>query len=324
MGKDEDIFKKLEDTFKDLPDDKRNEGIARLKELRELIQSDDIIELSDDGISDVEVYIKQLESLRLNGKQGFAIIGPHRLGLYTDSENKKKIQSEYHLTSGFTIDEYYDVKQREEKMSHVVQLFDDGISDVEAYIKRLESLRLNGKQGFVIFGPHRLGLYTDSEVKQMVQSEYHLTSGFTIDEYYKTVDKMSSHSVKDPREDWIMRGQMLIYPQRYAEWKKHVDISIDFGNYLDIELEIMQFLNDGNPVIEAVKLLDTLVGGPFEKAKKSIIGTILRFSKRGPEFFMATEYGKKVRLNSNIQNSISIIEQENAEYEASSSSKNTK
>lgn len=58
--------------------------------------------------------------------------------------------------------------------------------------------------------------------------------------------------------DWIVRGQELIFPERYLEWEHCVlnrRMDLYLGMELDVSLEIMQALENGTTIQEAKKLL---------------------------------------------------------------------
>lgn len=82
--------------------------------------------------------------------------------------------------------------------------------------------------------------------------------------------------------DLVDSGLLLIYPQRRQSWEDMVSRHSAVTSGLDAveeALTIMELLDSDAPLIEVKNMLET-----FEYSY-AVVDIVLRFSKRGPEFF---------------------------------------
>lgn len=100
---------------------------------------------------------------------------------------------------------------------------------------------------------------------------------------FKKKDKTKD---KDIVSDWISEGKSLIYPEKYADWKKFVYRACD-GKYFGLEvagvLRIMKELETGK---EMAEVINSILNDPVAKdyMRSDIRNRVFEFSKRGPEF----------------------------------------
>lgn len=101
--------------------------------------------------------------------------------------------------------------------------------------------------------------------------------------------------VYDHTLEWVKRGIDIIYPERASEWVAFVDKngyqSWDYGELIDYALKLMEMIERGCSKEEVNSELDNMVfsrryvDGELRNNKEELRNIVLRFSKKGPEFF---------------------------------------
>ena len=136
---------------------------------------------------------------------------------------------------------------------------------------------------------------TKAEFNKKIQEEY--DKYIYHEQKYREELEMIKQNMKDLEQQskdnipfWIERGKSLIFPQKYKEWENCVcDCAIKgkYCMYLNTVLEIMEELDKGATLEQAKKILDNQnYDAVVENTVRSIV---FDFSKRGPEFWEATE-----------------------------------
>lgn len=93
--------------------------------------------------------------------------------------------------------------------------------------------------------------------------------------------------------NWIERGKVLIFPERYKEWEECVRLRTNDlyrGGEIELALQIMEDLENGMSMEEAKEEFKRLTNecnstGTFDTLIRNVV---LCFSKKGPEFWEAT------------------------------------
>lgn len=134
-------------------------------------------------------------------------------------------------------------------------------------------------------------------------------------ENYEREEKIAKQNIPS----WIKKGQALIFPERYAEWEKCVQVNatdLYHGRVLDAALEIMTALENGATMEEAKQIFDKQ---EHSGMSTSIVRNILfSFSSKGPEFWEATAYGKISEENKQL---IEAKKQENIQLKQNNAEK---
>lgn len=84
----------------------------------------------------------------------------------------------------------------------------------------------------------------------------------------------------------IERGKAIIYPQRLESWKERVEDSVNglfHGRDVEEALTIMEGLENGMSYDEANEIITK--SGHSGGSYTCVMGTIINFSKKGPDFF---------------------------------------
>ena len=111
-------------------------------------------------------------------------------------------------------------------------------------------------------------------------------------------------------QQWIDRGEIMIYPEKYQDWEEFIKKQVyttyydpDFEISLETTLSVMQALEEGASVEEAKKMVGCsgYAYGMFRQA-------VLVFSNRGPEFWKATA---DFKLTSKHKQALQEIEAKN-------------
>lgn len=88
--------------------------------------------------------------------------------------------------------------------------------------------------------------------------------------------------------EWKNRGYEVVYPQRKDEWDKCVEARADDlydGREVAQALDVMEALENGAAVEEANKIAEK---GSSGASWSMLMNIVVKFSKRGPEFYRAT------------------------------------
>lgn len=130
---------------------------------------------------------------------------------------------------------------------------------------------------------------------------------------YLEEQKREEAEAKQKIPSWIERGEKIIYPERFEEWKKCVDgraSDLYHGEDLEAALELMEKLESGVTLDEVVEAFDAQNHSGASAGMTRRI--IFSFSKRGPEFWEQTEYGE---ITPETRKIIEDKKQENIELE---------
>lgn len=165
---------------------------------------------------------------------------------------------------------------------------------LESAVCILLAAKENGERVCGEFNGHMLHSDTVS-----MDSAYIEILGCTKEEYDKKIEERQKNSDKEEKlaeqriiqniPRWIEWGQSLIYPERYDEWKKCVNtraMDLYHGSELDSALEIMQILETGSTIEEALKTFDDQ--DHHEISSALVRNIVFSFSSKGPEFWEAT------------------------------------
>ena len=115
---------------------------------------------------------------------------------------------------------------------------------------------------------------------------------------------------------WLKRGYDLVYPEKYDYYKETMEKVANSGAFgiecMDNALEVMELLDSGASVEDAVELFDSkeLDGSIFFNTEN----LILNFSKRGPEFEEAYFSIKGYDMPEAKREAIENIKAENQSY----------
>ena len=161
--------------------------------------------------------------------------------------------------------------------------------DLESVVHLLLDAKAKGESVYCNFNGHKL--YSDTI---SMDSAFMEVMGKTKEEADKELRQIQE-SLQAMRQqngilNWVKKGQALIFPERYDEWKVCV-IDCAFAGYgplLDVALEIMQALENGATIEEASKMF---IEQNHSASTESIVTKIIfNFSKKGPEFCEAIAY----------------------------------
>ena len=128
-----------------------------------------------------------------------------------------------------------------------------------------------------------------SRQRRFLQEKGHLIeqSGLSQEQFWQIYDHEQGVDMDATR----MMGLSYIYPERKDEWKKAVehayakgDLSWE-GDDAEIAVEAMRRLEEG----ESFDSVDEYLKSIKSDASLSAKGIILNFSRRGPDFYTATE-----------------------------------
>ncbi len=196
--------------------------------------------------------------------------------------------------------------------------------NLDVTIQQLMEAERKGEHVFCNFNGHELhsdGITVDSAYKEV--------TGHTKEEFEQLLNEAIERNERErvQREQkaieniptWIERGKEMIFPERYEEWERYVNASArSIYNGLEIEevLQIMEALDNNPSMDEAINIFDGL--NSSGNAEKMIKDTILEFSKRGPEFWLATTDPERISIDNLIIVKKKI--QENSEYGSSAHS----
>lgn len=173
--------------------------------------------------------------------------------------------------------------------------------NLESVVYTLLAAKARGEHVYCYFNGHKLHSDTVSmdsaymEVVGCTKAEHEQQMKNWREEYEKK-KKMASQKAKDNIPSWIERGQALIFPERYEDWKRLVQYSVIdsyrgyYGKDIDYALEIMEALDKGVSMEEAIEILN---GQDNSEVPKSTIRSIIfSFSSKGPEFWEASADGE--------------------------------
>lgn len=132
-----------------------------------------------------------------------------------------------------------------------------------------------------------------------MDSAYTEILGCTKAEYNKRIAEWQENYEKEERlaeqraiqniPKWIEIEQTFIHPEKYKDWEECVNvcaINLYHGLELDAALEIMQALENGIAIEDALEILDNQRhSGMSELLVRKIV---LLFSRRGSEFWAAS------------------------------------
>lgn len=198
-------------------------------------------------------------------------------------------------------------------------------STLESVVYTLLAAKSRGEHVYCIFNGHKL--HSDSV---SMDSAYMEVCGYTKEEHdqkmhdwqenYKRQEKIEKQKAKENIPNWIEKGKLLIFPERYEEWEKCVQIRANdlyHGLELDSALEIMQALEDGASMQEASKILYNQ--GHSGMSAELVRNLLFSFSSKGPEFWEATAYGEISPKNKKL---LEEKKQENIQLAKINASKN--
>lgn len=168
--------------------------------------------------------------------------------------------------------------------------------DLESTVDALLAAKERGEHVYCVFN----GVTLHSDTVSM-DSAYMEVTGYTRKEYYqrrkefienyKKEEQIAEQKAKENIPNWIERGQALIFPERYEQWKKCVQTcatNVYHGQELDVALDIMTALENGATMEEAKQIFDKECVS--EELKLSVRDILFSFSSKGPEFCEATAY----------------------------------
>ncbi len=177
-------------------------------------------------------------------------------------------------------------------------------SKLEECVKILIEARERGESVFGEFNGHKLyscDVTMDSayrEVLEMTKAEFDEREKKQRAEYRERV-KREEEEAKAKIPEWIERGKALIYPERLQEWEECVKYRAEdlyHGADLEAALVLMEKLESGAPMEEVIKIFEDQ---EHSGASAAMVRKILFiFSKRGPEFYESTAFGKLGRVES--------------------------
>lgn len=176
--------------------------------------------------------------------------------------------------------------------------------NLEEFVNILLEYRNRGESVYAYYDGH---IFYSCDVQ--MDEAYKEVFGYTKEESRNKAKRAAERHLKQKQQEkekipeWIKEGFKYIYPQRKKEWEDLAKGSVD----LDLELEIMKALNTNAP-----ESLQKAIEIWLKKGDNIIeLDNILRFSKRGPEFFEAvsSEEGKEV-----YKDIIAKIRKENQQF----------
>lgn len=124
-----------------------------------------------------------------------------------------------------------------------------------------------------------------------MDSAYKTVYGYTKEQYDRLERAQAEEWARQDREmrkdipDWIVRGQALMYPEKYDSWAKWVDenTTISYrGEDIKLALQVMEALAQGVSTEEATKILKSHEN--FHRIEPYVLQILLYFSNVGPEF----------------------------------------
>ena len=148
-------------------------------------------------------------------------------------------------------------------------------SNIESVVYTLLAAKARGESVYCEF--EGVKLYSDNVT---MDSAYEQITGITKEKH-------------DKIQNWIERGNKIIFPKRHKEWEECVkkrSNSIYNGEELNAALEIMEALENG-ALIEEAK--DLFIKQNHSEISYTIVQKLVYlFSSRGPEFYESTAFGK--------------------------------
>ena len=145
---------------------------------------------------------------------------------------------------------------------------------------------------------------------------YQALTGMTKEQFDKeTAKELYKHRVEQDRinekkPSFINRGFELVYFERFPEWKECVDNFSNNkygGNPIEIALEIMEALNNG----ERISVVAKMINSDNAKLNKIVEDIVFRYSKKGPEF---KEYMLGKNITADDMNEIEKQRKKNKEF----------
>ena len=139
-------------------------------------------------------------------------------------------------------------------------------------------------------------------------------------ENYEREEKVAEQRAKENIPSWIEKGKALIFPERYSEWEKCVQVratDLYHGYELDAALEIMTALENGATMEEAKQIFDKQ--GRSGMSASVVRSILFSFSSKGPEFWEATAYGE---ISPENRQALEAKKQENLQLAKANAEKN--
>ena len=185
------------------------------------------------------------------------------------------------------------------------------ITDIETGVTIYENPFAERGDPLYVQKAHLLGRQAGIDGLESKGASIEFNAKYREDKYRRTVEALK----KIPEK--IEEGKKYIYPEKWPEWEECVCYRMTdlyHGYDLNNALEIMKALDEGKSLEEAEKLInDGHSGCSFGMLCK----IVLRFSKRGPEFFRKNSDGynwSKGEDRARYEAMVQEVERKNAEY----------
>ena len=170
--------------------------------------------------------------------------------------------------------------------------------NLDCVVIRLNEARKNGEHVFCKY--HDVTLYSDNIT---LDSAYMEVYDCTREEFFLKIEEEIANATtwQKEREKWaeektaelIERGKSLMYPQRFKEWEQemnNIQFLIYFGDDIEEALNIMEAIENGNPIEKIVEKYKDRRKNSF--SDRVVRELVLKYSKNGNLFFIETHEGK--------------------------------
>lgn len=180
-------------------------------------------------------------------------------------------------------------RENAKRIEHNFIELDDCINFLLEYKNRGESVVVN-YDGYDLYSCDVTidNAYLEITGKTKEEFDKNVAEEKALYEKFKEEEKLRH---KNAVEEWIKRGERLIYPEKLTEWKEYVEDNVNAGRayfVLKDAIEVMESIERNVSLEESEKILHNRGHSGFTYGE--VVNVVFNFSKKGPEFYEKSAY----------------------------------